>query len=79
MITLFLFQEIARSTTKHFLILFRDHGCQYRGLYSFDPDAEEAYKIIGVGPRQLGSSMVERFYKSVAIFTPPHIHTLSAE
>ncbi|XP_076456389.1 uncharacterized protein LOC143290762 [Babylonia areolata] len=56
-------EEIARSTAKHFLILFRDHGCQYRGLFSFDPDTEEACKIMGVGPRQLCSEMVERFYK----------------
>jgi calmodulin-regulated spectrin-associated protein len=60
---LFALQEIARSTAKHFLILFRDAGCQYRGLYSFDPDSEEAYKIVGVGPRQLTSEMVEKFYK----------------
>nr|KAG5701295.1 hypothetical protein BaRGS_020657 [Batillaria attramentaria] len=56
-------EEIARSAAKHFLILFRDHGCQYRGLYSFDPDGDEAYKIIGTGPRQIASNMVERFYK----------------
>ncbi|KAK7489164.1 hypothetical protein BaRGS_00019542, partial [Batillaria attramentaria] len=55
-------EEIARSAAKHFLILFRDHGCQYRGLYSFDPDGDEAYKIIGTGPRQIASNMVERFY-----------------
>ncbi|XP_076438027.1 LOW QUALITY PROTEIN: uncharacterized protein LOC143277153 [Babylonia areolata] len=56
-------EEIAKSAAKHFLILFRDHGCQYRGLYSFDPDTEEAYKIVGIGPRQLSSDMVEHFYK----------------
>ncbi|KAL8578425.1 hypothetical protein ACOMHN_014924 [Nucella lapillus] len=56
-------EEIARSAAKHFLILFRDHSCQYRGLYSFDPDTEEAYKIAGIGPRQLSSGMVEHFYK----------------
>ncbi|XP_070209593.1 calmodulin-regulated spectrin-associated protein 1-like isoform X2 [Littorina saxatilis] len=56
-------EEIARSATKHFLILFRDHGCQYRGLYNFDPESEEAYKITGIGPRNISSEMVEKFYK----------------
>uniref|UniRef100_A0A1I7WPU8 CKK domain-containing protein n=1 Tax=Heterorhabditis bacteriophora TaxID=37862 RepID=A0A1I7WPU8_HETBA len=28
--------DLAGSDAKHFLILFRDHKCQYRGLYSWD-------------------------------------------
>ncbi|KAK3087075.1 hypothetical protein FSP39_001312 [Pinctada imbricata] len=56
-------EELAKSDAKHFVILFRDHSCQYRSLYSFDPDMEEAHKIHGVGPKQLTNKMIERFYK----------------
>ncbi|KIH42940.1 hypothetical protein ANCDUO_27068, partial [Ancylostoma duodenale] len=28
--------DLAASDAKHFLILFRDYKCQYRGLYSWD-------------------------------------------
>lgn len=54
---------LAKSDAKHFLILFRDHSCQFRGLYSFDPDSEDSIKIHGIGPKQITSKMIERFYK----------------
>lgn len=28
--------ELAKSGAKHVLLLFRDHKCQYRGLYEWD-------------------------------------------
>ena len=62
----FLAQEISRSESKHFVVLFRDAGLQYRGLYSFNPDKQEVLKIQGVGPRQLSDKMMEKFFKLVA-------------
>ena len=58
-----IFQEIAKSNAKHFLILFRDASCGYRGLYGFDPDTEETFKLVGVGPRQITNNMIEKYYK----------------
>jgi calmodulin-regulated spectrin-associated protein len=59
----FNFQEVAKSSAKHFLILFRDASCGYRGLYGFDPDTEDCFKIVGVGPRSINNEMVEKYYK----------------
>ncbi|XP_060592189.1 calmodulin-regulated spectrin-associated protein 1-like isoform X2 [Ruditapes philippinarum] len=56
-------EEVAKSSAKHFLILFRDASCGYRGLYGFDPDTEDCFKIVGVGPRSINNEMVEKYYK----------------
>ncbi|KAH3897127.1 calmodulin-regulated spectrin-associated protein 1-like isoform X3 [Dreissena polymorpha] len=56
-------EEIAKSNAKHFIILFRDSSCGYRGLYGFDPDTEDCFKILGVGPRSIQHDMVEKYYK----------------
>ncbi|KAJ8321601.1 hypothetical protein KUTeg_000072 [Tegillarca granosa] len=56
-------EEIAKSDGKHFIILFRDAGCQYRSLYQFNPDTDDVIKIIGVGPKMLTNKMIEKFYK----------------
>ena len=56
-------EEVARSEAKHFLVLFRDSGCQFRALYSFDPDTDEVYKIYGTGPKQVTDRMYEKFFK----------------
>ncbi|XP_044012467.1 patronin isoform X14 [Aphidius gifuensis] len=55
--------EIARSESKHFLILFRDAGCQFRALYSYCPDGEEITKLCGTGPKQVLDNMFDRFFK----------------
>ena len=55
--------ELENSDAKHFLILFRDSGCQYRGVFGFDPDAEVVEKICGSGPKTVVASMVEKFFK----------------
>ena len=47
----------------HLVILFRDAGMQYRGVYTYNPEREEVLKIHGVGPKQLTPKMLERFYK----------------
>ncbi|KAL5013329.1 hypothetical protein ScPMuIL_007599 [Solemya velum] len=56
-------EEVARADAKHFVILFRDGGCQFKGLYRYEPDVEEVLKIYGVGPKQLTNKMIEKFYK----------------
>lgn len=60
---IFSFQEIERSEGKHFLILFRDAGCQFRALYSYNPETEEVIKLYGIGPRIITDKMMDRFYK----------------
>ncbi|CAL1278190.1 unnamed protein product [Larinioides sclopetarius] len=56
-------EEIERSEGKHFLILFRDAGCQFRALYSYNPETEEVIKMYGIGPRVITGKMFDRFYK----------------
>nr|XP_022901823.1 patronin-like isoform X1 [Onthophagus taurus] len=56
-------EEIARSESKHFLILFRDTGCQFRALYSYCPDREEVLKLYGTGPKQVNDRMFDKFFK----------------
>ncbi|XP_042898617.1 patronin isoform X2 [Parasteatoda tepidariorum] len=56
-------EEIERSEGKHFLILFRDAGCQFRALYSYNPETEEVIKLYGIGPRVITNKMMDRFYK----------------
>ncbi|KAL4218145.1 hypothetical protein ACF0H5_022881 [Mactra antiquata] len=56
-------EEVAKSSAKHFIILFRDASCGYRGLYGFDPDSEDCFKIVGVGPRSIQHDMVEKYFK----------------
>lgn len=66
-----LIEEITRSdgtSTKHFLILFRDAGCQYRALYSYFPETEEVIKVSGIGPRLVTEDMFDKFFKYVDIF-----------
>lgn len=46
-------EEIARSESKHFLVLFRDAGCQFRALYSYCPDSEQITKLYGTGPKNV--------------------------
>ncbi|XP_048508202.1 patronin isoform X8 [Athalia rosae] len=55
--------EISRSESKHFLILFRDAGCQFRALYSYCPDKEEVSKLYGTGPKQVNDRMFDKFFK----------------
>ena len=57
--------EINRSESKHFLILFRDAGCQFRALYSYNPnpDREEIFKLYGTGPKQVNDKMFDKFFK----------------
>ncbi|XP_037819379.1 patronin isoform X15 [Lucilia sericata] len=56
-------EKIARSEAKHFLILFRDAGCQFRALYSYTPDTEQVVKLYGTGPMQVDEVMFDKFFK----------------
>ncbi|XP_076270911.1 calmodulin-regulated spectrin-associated protein patronin isoform X4 [Rhynchophorus ferrugineus] len=56
-------EEINRSESKHFLILFRDAGCQFRALYSYCPDTEAVTKLYGTGPKQVNDKMFDKFFK----------------
>uniref|UniRef100_UPI00358F5C5E calmodulin-regulated spectrin-associated protein 1 isoform X2 n=1 Tax=Myxine glutinosa TaxID=7769 RepID=UPI00358F5C5E len=56
-------EELERCDANHFVILFRDAGCQFRGVYTFSPDTETMGRLIGVGPRSITSRMVDRLYK----------------
>ncbi|CAH2067496.1 unnamed protein product, partial [Iphiclides podalirius] len=56
-------EEIARSESKHFLVLFRDAGCQFRALYSYCPDSEDVAKLYGTGPKHVNDRMFDKFFK----------------
>jgi hypothetical protein len=54
---------IAQSDAKHFLVLFRDHKCQYRGLYSWDQVSDTVHKIDGMGPKLVKEDIMSLMYK----------------
>ncbi|XP_028172023.1 patronin isoform X3 [Ostrinia furnacalis] len=56
-------EEIARSESKHFLVLFRDAGCQFRALYSYCPDTDHVAKLYGTGPKNVNDRMFDKFFK----------------
>ncbi|XP_051988389.1 calmodulin-regulated spectrin-associated protein 3-like isoform X2 [Xyrauchen texanus] len=56
-------EEMAKSPANHFLILFRDTSCQFRAVYTMNPETEEMVRLTGVGPRVISPSMVESIYK----------------
>lgn len=52
-----------KSTANHFLILFRDSSCQFRAVYTMNPETEELVRLTGIGPRVISLSVVESIYK----------------
>lgn len=56
-------QEMEKSSANHFLILFRDSSCQFRGVYTTNPDTQELIRLTGVGPRTVSPTQVESMYK----------------
>ncbi|KAM4751266.1 calmodulin-regulated spectrin-associated protein 3-like isoform 2-T2 [Anableps anableps] len=56
-------EEMEKSSANHFLILFRDSNCQFRGVYTMNPDTQELARLAGVGPRSISSSQVESIFK----------------
>lgn len=60
---LFLLQELEKCDANHYIILFRDAGCQFRALYCYYPDTEEIYKLTGTGPKSITKKMIDKLYK----------------
>ncbi|XP_077069654.1 calmodulin-regulated spectrin-associated protein 3 isoform X5 [Siphateles boraxobius] len=56
-------EELEKSSANHFLILFRDASCQFRAVYTMNPETEEMVRLTGIGPRIIGPNMVESIYK----------------
>ncbi|MEQ2210022.1 hypothetical protein XENOCAPTIV_007383, partial [Xenoophorus captivus] len=56
-------EEMEKSTANHFLILFRDTSCQFRAVYTMNPETEEMVRLTGNGPRNITPEMVESIYK----------------
>ncbi|KFD70182.1 hypothetical protein M514_03269 [Trichuris suis] len=56
-------EELAKSDGKHFLLLFRDQKCQFRGLYCWDQTSETVHKLYGVGPKSCTESMMNLLFK----------------
>lgn len=56
-------QELEKCDANHYIILFRDAGCQFRALYCYYPDTEEIHKLTGTGPRSITKKMIDKLYK----------------
>ncbi|XP_061627866.1 calmodulin-regulated spectrin-associated protein 3-like isoform X2 [Phyllopteryx taeniolatus] len=56
-------EEMEKSPANHFLILFRDASCQFRGVYTANPDSAKLVRLTGVGPKTISSAQVESMYK----------------
>ncbi|XP_039075565.1 calmodulin-regulated spectrin-associated protein 1 isoform X2 [Hyaena hyaena] len=56
-------EELEKCDANHYIILFRDAGCQFRALYCYYPDSEEIYKLTGTGPRSITKKMIDKLYK----------------
>uniref|UniRef100_A0A8C6YH97 Calmodulin regulated spectrin associated protein 1 n=1 Tax=Naja naja TaxID=35670 RepID=A0A8C6YH97_NAJNA len=56
-------EELEKSEANHYIILFRDAGCQFRALYCYYPDTEEIYKLTGTGPKSIAKKMIDKLYK----------------
>ncbi|KRX83806.1 Calmodulin-regulated spectrin-associated protein 1, partial [Trichinella sp. T6] len=56
-------QELAKSDSKHFLIMFRDQKCQFRALYSWDQASDTVHKLYGTGPKSCSEKMMNLLLK----------------
>uniref|UniRef100_A0AAY5EJ43 CKK domain-containing protein n=1 Tax=Electrophorus electricus TaxID=8005 RepID=A0AAY5EJ43_ELEEL len=56
-------EEMEKTESNNFLILFRDSGCQFRALYTYFPETEEICKLTGIGPKTITLKMIEKLYK----------------
>ncbi|KAM9313416.1 calmodulin-regulated spectrin-associated protein 3 [Gastrophryne carolinensis] len=56
-------EDMEKSQSNHFLILFRDASCQFRAVYTFSPETDDLTRLAGYGPRTITLSMVEDIYK----------------
>lgn len=75
-------EEVNKSDHKHFVILFRDQGLQFRAVYGFNPETEEMSKVYGTGPRHITNKMLECIYKydsGSKKFSKIHSKTMSVQ
>ncbi|PIK61174.1 putative patronin isoform X5 [Apostichopus japonicus] len=75
-------EEVNKSDHKHFMILFRDQGLQFRAVYGYNPDTDEVAKVYGTGPRHITNKMLECMYKydsGSKKFSKIHSKTLSVQ
>ncbi|TSY27766.1 Calmodulin-regulated spectrin-associated protein 2 [Bagarius yarrelli] len=56
-------EEMEKTESYNFLILFRDSGCQFRSLYTYCPETKEISKLAGIGPKTIMPRMIENLYK----------------
>ncbi|KAL7851313.1 hypothetical protein AOLI_G00216690 [Acnodon oligacanthus] len=56
-------EEMEKTESNNFLILFRDSGCQFRALYTYYPETQEISKLTGIGPKAITPKMIENLYK----------------
>uniref|UniRef100_A0A7E4V3R2 Calponin-homology (CH) domain-containing protein n=1 Tax=Panagrellus redivivus TaxID=6233 RepID=A0A7E4V3R2_PANRE len=56
-------EALAGSDSKHFLMLFRDVKCQYRGLYTWDGVSDTARWVHGTGPKVIREDMMNMMFK----------------
>lgn len=61
-------QELGKSDGKHFLILFRGAGLQFRGIYCYYVEHEMAVKLHGTGPKTILNEMIDKFFKWVSCY-----------
>ncbi|XP_041069409.1 uncharacterized protein LOC121291862 isoform X2 [Carcharodon carcharias] len=56
-------EELMKCPQNQCLILFRDHQCQFRALYSYLAETEEIHRLWGMGPRAVTKEMINTLYK----------------
>jgi len=74
--------ELAKSDSKHFLLLFRDKKCQFKALYSWDQISDTVHKLYGLGPPSCSEKYMELLYKydsGAKQFSQIPTHHLSAQ
>lgn len=57
---------MAKSDSKHFLLLFRDQKCQYRAVYEWDEQSDNCTRLTGNGPKVITEQMMELMFKCVS-------------
>ncbi|XP_078665715.1 calmodulin-regulated spectrin-associated protein 1-B-like [Branchiostoma floridae x Branchiostoma belcheri] len=56
-------EALAMSESNHYVILFRDARCQFRAVYSYNPENEKIHKLVGNGPSSIMGKMISSLYK----------------
>ncbi|CAI4228406.1 unnamed protein product [Auanema sp. JU1783] len=56
-------KEIETSSSKHFIVLFRDSRLQYRSIYTWDEQKKNVVKLVGTGPQTCTEEMIDLMFK----------------